>query len=93
MFYSKRSSKLMGQYFWKSSLGNLYDDQYSSFTELLRIKDDSIVHQQNVEILMKEGYKFVIDLSPPLASDSSQVFEIVGNLRKFKQLDNTKPNR
>lgn len=82
MLYSKRSSKLMGQYFWKSSQGNLYD-QYSSFTELLRIKDDSIIHQQNVEILMKEVYKFVIDLSPPLAPDSSQVFEIVGNLRKF----------
>ena len=32
----------------------IYDDQYSSFTQLDRVKDDSTIHQQNIETLMKD---------------------------------------
>ena len=34
------------------SLQVINDDQYSLFAQLLRIKDDSTIHQQNIQIII-----------------------------------------
>ena len=63
MFYFRRSIKLMSNIF-ERAFRVIYEDQYSSFTQLLRIKVDSTIHQQNIGIFMKEVYKLITDFSP-----------------------------
>ena len=53
------------------------------------IKNEPIIHQQNVNVLMKEICKFENYLYPPL-TDMSQVCKINYNLRNFKKLANIK---
>lgn len=79
MFYFRRSIKLMSNIF-ERAFRVIYEDQYSSFTQLPKIKVDSTIHQQNIGIFMKEVYKLVTDFSPPIASDSFQVRENVDKL-------------
>ena len=47
MFCPMKPSKIIGN-IQDSALRVTYDDQFSSFTELLRIKDDSAIHKQIV---------------------------------------------
>lgn len=57
--------------------------QYSPFTELLSIKDDSTIHQQNIQTLMKEVYKFMSNFSFLIASNSFRIRDNIYNLRNF----------
>ena len=61
---------------------------YNSFTELLKMKDDSTIHPQNILTLVKELYKFMNNLSPPIPSNSSH---ICGNIyMKFSTISQYK---
>ena len=48
----------------------------SNFTQLLEKKREFTIHQQNIQALMKEIYKFTNNLSPPIINH-------VSILRKF----------
>ena len=66
------------------------DDHKSSYCELLMTKKEHTIHQQNINVLMKEIYKFENNLSPPLIDDMFQVRKINYNLRHFQKFANTK---
>ena len=48
------------------------------------------IHQQNINILMKEIYKFENDLSLPLTDDMFQVCKTSYKLRHFQKIENSK---
>ena len=56
---------------------------------MMNMKEHKI-HQQNINVLMKEIYKFENNLSPPLIDDMFQVRKINYNLRHFQKFANTK---
>ena len=47
----------------------IYNDNTSSFTDLLEIDNSVSVHHRNIQVLATELYKFVNSLSPKLVSD------------------------
>ena len=53
-------------------------------------KKEHTIHQQSINVLMKEIYKFENNLSPPLINDMFQVRKINYNLRHFQKFANTK---
>ena len=55
-------------------------------------KKEHTIHQQNINVLMKEIYKFENNLSPPLIDDMFQVWKTNYNLRHFQKFTNTKKN-
>ena len=70
----------------------VYDNQISSYSELLMTKNEPTVHQQSINVLIKENCKFENDLSPPLIDDMLQVRKIKYNLRHFQKTTYTKKN-
>ena len=68
----------------------VHDDHNSSYSELLKTKNERTIHQQNINVLMKEIYKFENDLSPLLIDDMFQVRKINYDLRYFQKIANTK---
>ena len=58
----------------------------------LNFKNERTIHQQNINVLMKEIYKFENDLSAPLIDDIFQVRKINYDLRHFQKFPNTKKN-
>ena len=61
----------------------VYDIHNSSYPELLMTKNKPTIHQHNINVLIKEIYKFINDLSPPLINDMFQVRKVSYNLRDF----------
>ena len=55
-------------------------------------KKEHTIHQQNINVLMKEIYKFENNLSPLLIDDLFQVRKIIYNPRHFQKFENTKKN-
>ena len=53
----------------------VHDDHNNSYSELLKTKNERTIHQQNINFLMKEIYKFENDLSPPLIDDMLQILK------------------
>ena len=53
-------------------------------------KNEQTIHQQNINVLMKEIYKFENDLSPPLIDDMFQVRKTNYNLKHFQKIANIK---
>ena len=82
MLRFRRSNNLIS-YVYERALRVIYNDQYSPLTELLSIKDDSTVHQQNIQTLMKEVYKFMSNFSFLIASNSFRIRDNIYNLRNF----------
>ena len=70
----------------------VHDDHNSSYSKLLKTKNERTIHQQNINILMKEIYKFENDLSPPLIGDIFHVRKKIYDLRHFQKIANTKKN-
>ena len=54
-------------------------------------KNERTIHQQNVNVLIKEIFKFENDLSPPLIDDMFQVSKTNCNLRHFQKIANEIP--
>ena len=91
MFCSRRSNSLVNNVH-ERALRIVSDDHNSSYSELLMTKKKHTIHQQNINVLMKEIYNFEKNLSPPLIDDIVQVRKINYNLRHFQKLSNTKKN-
>ena len=85
MFYSRRSNNLINN-IHESALRATFDDHTSNFTQLLEKKKKSAVHQRNIKALMKEIYKFINNLFPPIIDHMIQFCENSYNLRNFQQL-------
>ena len=75
MFCSRRSNSLVNNVH-ERALRIVHDDHNSSYFELLKTKNERTIHQQNINVLMKEIYKFENGLSPPLIDDMFQVRKI-----------------
>ena len=56
-------------------------------------KKEHTVHQQNINVLMKEIYKFENNLSPPVIDDMFQILKINYSLRHFQKFANTKKSQ
>ena len=84
---SRRSNNLVNDVH-EIALKLIYDDQYSSFTQRLRIKDYSSTEHSKRST--KEAHKFINNLPLPIVSNSFQICEKVHNLRNFQQLANPK---
>ena len=52
-------------------------------------KNEFTIHQQNINVPMKEAYKFENNLSSPLIDDKFQVCKINSNLGHFQKIANT----
>ena len=72
------------------ALRTVYDDHNSSYSELLMTKNEQTIHQQNINVLMKEIYKFENDRSPSLIDDMFQVRKANYNLKHFQKIANIK---
>ena len=70
MFWSRRSDSLVN-IVQKRALRIVSDDHNNSYSELLITKNESTIYQQNIDVFIKESYKFENDLSPPLTDDVS----------------------
>ena len=60
MFCSRRSNDLVNN-IHERALRAIFDDDTSNFTQLLEKKRESTIHQRNIQALMKEIYKFIIN--------------------------------
>ena len=89
MFCSRRSNSLLNNVH-ERALRVVHDDHNSFYYELLKTKNERTIHQQSINFLMKEIYKFENDLSPPLIDDMFQVCKINYDLRHFQKITNTK---
>ena len=89
MFCSRRSNSLVNNVH-EIALRIAHNDHNSSYSELLKTKNERTINQQNINVLMKEIYKFENDLSPPLIDDMFQVGKVNDDLRHFQKIANTK---
>ena len=55
-------------------------------------KNERTIHQQNINVCMKEIYKFENDLFPTLIDEMFQVCKTSYNLRHFQKIANSKKN-
>ena len=55
-----------------------------SYSELLTTKNERTIHQQNINVLMKEIHKFENNLSPPLIDDMFQVCKTNSRLKMLR---------
>ena len=62
MFCSRRSNNFINNIHERALSATI--DDVSNFTQLLEKKRESTIHQQNIQALMKEIYKFTNNLSP-----------------------------
>ena len=63
MLSSRRSNNLINN-IYERALRATFDDHTSNFTQLLEKKSESTAHQQNIQALKKEIYRFTNNLSP-----------------------------
>ena len=68
MFHSRTLSNKINR-LHERCLRIIYNDNTSSFTDLLEIDNSVSVHHRNIQVLATELYKFVNGLSPKLVSD------------------------
>ena len=91
MFCCRRLNSLVNN-FHERALRIVHDDHNSSYSELLKTKNARTIHQQSINVLMKEICKFENDLFPSLIDDMFQVRKINYDLRHFQKIANTKKN-
>ena len=89
MFCSRRSNSLVRNVH-ERALRIVDDDHNSSYYELPMTKNERTIHQQNINVFMKEIHKFENDLSLPLIDVMFQVRKTNYNLRHFQKIANTK---
>ena len=72
MFCSRRSNSLVNNVH-ERALRIVSDDHNSSYSELLMTEKEHTIHQQNINVIMKEIYKFENNLSALLIDDVSSL--------------------
>ena len=89
MFWSRGSNSLVNS-FHEKAVRIIYDNHNSSYSELLMTKNGRTIHQQNINVFMKEIWNFENDLSPLIIGDMFQVCKINYNLRPYQKIANIK---
>ena len=67
----------------------IYNDHVSTFQDILEITKEKKIHQNNLECLAKEIYKFLNDLSPSIMNGGFMIRNNNYNLRNFQSLYST----
>ena len=78
MFCSRRSINLINN-IHQRALRATFANHTSNFTQLLEKKRESTIHQRNTQALMKEIYKFINNLSPPIMTTCFNFLKILIN--------------
>ena len=73
----------------KCALRLIHDDHVSTFQVILEITKEKTIHQNNLECLAKEIYKFLNGLSPPIMNGAFMIRNNNQNLRNFQGLYST----
>ena len=74
---------------FECALRLIHNDHVSSFQNILEITKEKTIHQNNLESLAKEIYKFLNGLSPPIMNDAFMIRNNKYNLRNFQCLYST----
>ena len=89
MFCSRSLNNLISQ-IHERALRLIHNDHVSSFRDILEITKEKTIHQNDLESLAKEIYKFLNSLSPPIIHDAFMIRNNKYNLRNFQCLYSTK---
>ena len=85
MFCSKESNNLLNKTH-ERFLRITYKNQKTSYHNLLETHNELTIHQRNLQVVMKETYKIVNDVAPPIMNS---LFEFRSNeydIRNFQVL-------
>ena len=85
MFCSKESNSLLNK-IHERFLRITYKNQKTSYHNLLETHNELTIHQRNLQVVMKEIYKIVNDVAPPIMNS---LFEFRSNeydIRNFQVL-------
>ena len=63
MHFGSTTSRILNNVH-ERALRIVHDDHNSSYSEVLKTRNELTIHQPNINVLMKEIYKFENDLSP-----------------------------
>ena len=85
MFCSRRSNNLIN-IVQERALRITYNDQQTDFKSLLSNHNEITIHQRNLQVLMTEIYKIIIDIAPPIMSSLFEIRENTHKIRYFQVL-------
>ena len=88
MFCSRSLNNLINR-IHERALTLIHNDHVSTFQDILEITKEKTIHQNNLESLAKEIYKFLNGLSPPIMNDAFMIRNNKYNLRNFQRLYST----
>ena len=88
MFCSRFLNNLISR-IQERALRLIYTDHVSTSQYILEITKEKTIHQKNLESLVKEIYKFLSGLSPPIMNGAFMIRNNKYNLRNFQCLYST----
>ena len=88
MFCSRSLNNLINR-IHERALRLIHNDHVSSFQDILEMTKEKTIHQNNLESLAKEIYKFLNGLSPSIMHDAFMIRNNKYNLRNFHCLYST----
>ena len=91
MFTSRKSNNLINRIHERTlRLLNCCQPEATEYKELLSISNEFTIHDQNIQKLMIEVYKYINDLSPPIMNEIFQQRESIYNLRNSRVFQPTR---
>ena len=88
MFCSRSVNNLINR-IHERALRLTLNDHVSTFQDILELTREKTIHQNNLESLAIEIYKFLNGLSPPIMNDALMIRDNIYNLRNFQCLYST----
>ena len=88
MFCSRSLNNLINR-IHKLALRLILNDHVSTFQDILEITKEETLHQNNLESVAKEIYKFLNGLAPPITNCTFMIRNNKYNLRDFQCLYST----
>ena len=88
MFCSRSLNNLINR-IHERALRLIHNDHVSTFQDILKITKEKAIHQNDLECLPKEIYKFLNGLSPPIMNYAFMIRNNNYNLRNFQCLYST----
>ena len=92
MFCSRFLNNIMNR-IHERALRLIQNDHVSTFQDILEITKEKTIHQNNLECLAKEIYKFLNGLSPPIMNGVFMIRNNNYNLINFRRLYSTNKRR
>ena len=85
MFYSRKPNNMVNKV-QERALWLTYKDSEKNFQTLLNEKNETSVHQRNLQFLMTEIYKIKSNYTPPIMHHLLQFHENTSNLKNFREI-------